>query len=151
MRFFLILFVLLLQSAALQAQERQWRLDASDKDAFLVFGVPDTDDAGLSFWCKIGSGTVSIFAPFDRSLIKKDQTAPVELAIDEQKFAIKMKASLDVNSKTGSLQGPVSVNGTVMQAVTNANTFSFTAFGQRKNYPLADADVAGLLRVCGGF
>jgi hypothetical protein len=146
---FVLCFVINLQPSL--AQERQWRLDASDKDAFLVFGVPDTDDAGLSFWCKIGSGTVSIFAPFDRNLIKKDQTAPVELAIDEQKFAIKMKASLDVSSKTGSLQGPVSVDGTVMQAVANSNTFSFTAFGQRKNYPLADADVAGLLRVCGGF
>jgi hypothetical protein len=150
MRIAFILLVLMFQSAASQAQERQWRLDASEKDAFLVFGVPDTDDAGLGFWCKIGSGTVNIFSPFDRKLIQKNQLAQVDLEIGDQKFKIKMKASPDPNSKNGSLEGPVSVSGTVMQAVAGATVFSITAFGRRESYPLIDADVSGLLNVCSG-
>jgi hypothetical protein len=150
MRIAFILLVLIFQSTVGQAQERQWRLDASEKDAFLVFGVPDTDDAGLSFWCKIGSGTVNIFMPFDRKLIQKNQIAQVDLEVGDQKFKIKMKASPDPNSKSGSLEGPVSVSGTVMQAVTTENVFSLTAFGRRESYPLIDADVTGLLNVCSG-
>ncbi len=45
------------------AQEREWLLDAVEEDVFLVFGVPDTNDVGVSFWCKIGTGVVSVFAP----------------------------------------------------------------------------------------
>jgi hypothetical protein len=150
MRPFILLVVLTITSNYAFAQERQWRLDASADDAFLVFGVPDTDDAGLSFWCKIGSGTISIFAPFDRALIKSDHTTPVELMIDDQKFDIKMKVSRDPTSKTGSIEGPVSVSGTIMKAVEKANYISLTALGHRESYPLVDADVAGLLRICSG-
>jgi hypothetical protein len=148
MRFALILLVLIFQVAASRAQERQWRLDASDQDAFLVFGVPDTDDAGLSFWCKIGSGKISIFTPFARDLIKRNRQASVELMVDAQSFNIKMKARMDPHSKTGSLEGPVDVKGTVMQAVQSASGFSITAFGRKVTYPLIDADVEGLLRTC---
>jgi hypothetical protein len=151
MRFAFFISALIFQTTFSNAQERQWRLDASEQDAFLVFGVPDTDDAGLSFWCKIGTGKISIFVPFSRDLIKNDQNAPVELSVDGEIFKIKMKASIDPNSKSGSLEGPVGVSGTVMKAVANANVFSLTAFGRRENYPLIDADIAGLLRVCGGF
>jgi hypothetical protein len=150
MRFLFLVFVLLLNISFAHAQERQWRLDVSVEDAFLVFGVPDTDDAGFSFWCKIGSGTVSIFAPFDRSLIKRDQTVPVELVIGDQVFKIKMKATLDINSKTGSIEGPVSVDGTVMKAVASGISISLSTLGHKASYPLIDADVAGLLRTCSG-
>jgi hypothetical protein len=150
MRFIIPALALLLNVTFAHAQERQWRLDASAEDAFLVFGVPDTDDAGFSFWCKIGSGTVSIFAPFDRNLIKHDQTVPVELIAGDQKFNIKMKASLDKNSKTGSIEGPVSVDGTVMKAVASALSISLNTLGHKASYPLIDADVAGLLHTCSG-
>jgi hypothetical protein len=150
MRFIITALALLLNVSFAHAQERQWRLDASAEDAFLVFGVPDTDDAGLSFWCKIGSGTISIFAPFDRDLIKKDHTVPVELIVGDQKFNIKMKATVDINSKTGSIEGPVSVDGTVMKAVANGTSISLNTLGHKASYPLVDADVAGLLRTCSG-
>ncbi len=45
------------------AQERQWTLDASDQDAYLVFGVPDTDDVGISLWCPIRQGVVNLYLP----------------------------------------------------------------------------------------
>ena len=43
-------------TASTAAQERQWTLDASDEDAYLIFGVPESDDVGLSLWCPIQKG-----------------------------------------------------------------------------------------------
>lgn len=34
-----------------KAQEREWSLDASDQEAYLIFGVADSDDVGVSLWC----------------------------------------------------------------------------------------------------
>ena len=46
-------FVTLLVSTLALAQERQWSLDTVNNQVFLVFGVPESDDVGLSFWCDI--------------------------------------------------------------------------------------------------
>jgi hypothetical protein len=148
-KFFLIISIALGVTPAF-AQERQWSLDASGPEAYLVFGVADTDDVGLSFWCKIGSGKISIFTAFNRDLIGKDQTAKARLKVDDQVFDIKMLASTGLGSKTGSLEGPVSVTGTVMKAVQHASQFSITAFGHTMSYPMIDADVGGLLATCSG-
>jgi hypothetical protein len=150
MRILALLFAITFNLSFAFAQERQWSLDASEKEAFLVFGVADTDDVGLSFWCKIGSGKISIFATFDRDLIKKDQKADVQLLVDAEKFDIKMQASIGSGSRTGSLEGPVSVDGTVMKAVEGSQSFRLTAFGHSATYPLIDADVNGLRHTCSG-
>lgn len=150
MRIFIFLIAMLAIFSSAFAQERQWSLNASGPEAFLVFGVADTDDVGLSFWCKIGSSKISIFERIDRDLIVKDQIAKVKLKVDAETFDIKMQASRSPGSKTGSLEGPVSVDGTIMKAVLHAQTFSLTAFGHTTSYPLVDAEVDGLLKTCSG-
>ncbi len=148
MRSIFVAAALIVSVIPAQAQERQWSLDASGSEAFMVFGVADTDDVGLSFWCKIGSGKISIYERFDRAIIGKAQSTPVKLKIDSEEFDIKMQASVGNGSNSGSLEGPVSVTGTVMNAVSRASEFSITAFGRTMSYPLMDADVDGLLKTC---
>ncbi len=150
MRIFVFLAAMIANFSPSFAQERQWSLNALGPEAFLVFGVADTDDVGLSFWCKIGSGKISIFERFDREVIQKDQIAKVKLKVDAEVFDIKMQASVSNDSKAGSLEGPVSVDGTVMKAVLHAQSFSLTAFGHTSSYPLVDAEVDGLLKTCSG-
>ena len=132
------------------AQERQWTLDASDREAYLVFGVPDTDDVGLSFWCEIGSGKISIFEPITHAAIKKDTKIRIDLAIGDEKFNIVAKASTTPDSRSASLEALVAVDGTVMQAAGKAQIISVSALGHKSSYPMFDADVAGLQRVCSG-
>ena len=132
------------------AQERQWSLDASEREAYLVFGVPDTDDVGLSFWCEIGSGKISIFEPIAHAAIKKDKKIRVDLAIGEEKFNIVAKASTTPDSRSASLEAMVAVDGTVMKAASKAQIISVSAMGHKSSYPMFDADVSGLLRVCAG-
>jgi hypothetical protein len=45
------------------AQEREWNFNTGDEEAYLVFGVPESDDVGVSFWCTIGRGDIGIFLP----------------------------------------------------------------------------------------
>ena len=47
----IMLATLVLGSAPSLAQERIWTLDQTDAEVYLVFGVPETDDVGVSFWC----------------------------------------------------------------------------------------------------
>src|SRR5262249_43377919 len=55
--------IVMLAATSAFAQERQWVFDTNDEDAFLTFGVPETDDVGISFWCKIQSGEARVFLP----------------------------------------------------------------------------------------
>ena len=150
MRIFIFLLAVITTFSAALAQERQWSLDASEREAYLVFGVPDTDDVGLSFWCEIGSGKISIFEPLDHKLLKKDKKIRIDLAIGDEKFNIVAKASTSPESRSASLEAQVAVDGTVMQAASKAQIISVTALGRKSSYPMFDADVAGLLRLCSG-
>jgi hypothetical protein len=132
------------------AQERQWTLNAALQDVSLEFGVNGTDDVGLSFYCEIGSGKVSIFMPIDRQLITKDAKVPVLLKVDDTEFPIQMQASKSEGSRSGGLDGPVKVDGTVMQAMNGAREFSIFALGKAMNFPMLDADVDGFVKVCSG-
>ena len=62
-RLLIILAILVLGSTLALAQERIWNLDQTDQEAYLVFGVPETDDVGVSFWCTLQSGIVKIYVP----------------------------------------------------------------------------------------
>ena len=55
------------------AQERQWSLDSSEDDAYLIFGVPESDDVGISFWCTMGSGEIRLFIPETDAALKSEQ------------------------------------------------------------------------------
>jgi hypothetical protein len=150
MRVFIILIALLATFSPALAQERQWSLDASEREAYLVFGVPDTDDVGLSFWCEIGKGKVSIFEPISHTELTKDQKIRIDLTMGEDKFNIVAKASTTPDSRSASLEAQVAVDGTVMQAASKAQTIAVSALGHKSSYPMFDADVDGLLRVCSG-
>jgi hypothetical protein len=150
MRFLKFSVALLISASSALAQERQWTLDASEKEAFLVFGVEQTDDVGFSFWCEIGKPKMSIFAPVPHATLKTDQRIHIDLKIDNQTFNIIAKASKNPNNGEASIEAPVAVDGTIMNAVRKAQLISVTALGHTANYPLIDADVEGLLRVCKG-
>ena len=150
MRIIVVLLSLILTMNFAIAQERQWTLDASDREAFLVFGVPETDDVGLSFWCEIGKPKISIFAPVPRSTLAKDIKIYIDLKIGKEKFKIIAKASQTPGTTAASVEALVSPDGTVIAAAKEAQQMTVTALGHSASYPLVDADIDGLLRVCSG-
>ena len=52
------------------AQERVWSLDTPANQAYLIFGVPDTEDVGLSLWCEVGKGQMALYIPEPRIALR---------------------------------------------------------------------------------
>ena len=150
MRVAIFTTILLTTFSPVLAQERQWTLDVSEREAFLVFGVPDTDDVGFSFWCDIGKSKISIFAPVAHTALKQNKRLHIDLAIDDEKFNIIAKASSTPGTQDSSVEALVAIDGTVMKAVGQAQTITVKVANHTASYPLVDADIKGLLRVCSG-
>ena len=150
MRFPLFVFAFLLASSPGFAQERQWNLDASDKQAFLVFGVPDTADVGLSFWCDIGSKKMSLFVPVSPSLLKPSETPDVVALVDGRSFKFKGEVEKDQASGLVNIESHFLRDDAFFKAVQQGQIIAVQVKSERKSYPLAEADFDGLIRACNG-
>lgn len=125
------------------AQEREWLLDAADEDVFLVFGVPNTTDVGVSFWCKISTGSLSLFAPSQATLIAPNSIA---LSIGTKTFDLPTAPSNDGDTKT--VEAKLVPQDLILSELQAAERFSLTIGNHKSVYPLMDADFAGLLKLC---
>lgn len=134
--------------ASASAQERQWSLDAGDEDAYLVFGVPETDDVGISFWCTLRTGEVKIFVPEASPALKPGATT--RFSITANKTTVKLKGRVTTNEEAGttSLEARVSSSHPLFQSLEQADRFKVKIGGQENVFPLIDADVTGLLALC---
>ena len=150
MRLTTALFVLLTATQTTHAQEREWSLSASEKEAFLVFGVPDTDDVGISFWCEIGTNKTSMFINGGPAQLKQNQNTIVKIAIDEMVFTVKAKAALDRQGARPSLEGQMANADPLLKAAESGSVLKITVLGQTHTYPLIDADFTALKRNCAG-
>jgi hypothetical protein len=140
-RWFLIAFLGMASTAL--AQEREWSLGASGEDVFMAFGVPDTADIGVSFWCKIGAQDVSVFAPLPPVKGPKADAAKLLIEAGEKTFA------LDTNViEDSSVEGRLKPQGDVIAALKNADRFTLVIGTHKTTYPLEGADFDGLLSMC---
>ena len=146
----LIMIVFLSAATTSFAQEREWTLNASEKEAFLVFGVPDTDDVGLSFWCEIGTNKISVFVNNISGQLKLNQSTNLSLDIDGKKFSVNAKAAVDTSGKSKSLEGQIPSNSPILKAAETGSTLKSTILNHTNTYPLVDADFTGLMRDCAG-
>jgi hypothetical protein len=146
--FSLGLFLASITSA--QAQERQWTLDATDQEAFLVFGVPETDDVGLSFWCKIGSKKMSAYLPANVAKLRVGEKTTMKITADGKSYNLPAKAALDGNKSKFTVEGQFNVNDKLMTTLQEADDVAITIKNFKASYPLTDADFPGLLSACNG-
>jgi hypothetical protein len=130
------------------AQEREWSLDASADDAFLVFGVPQTDDVGLSFWCKIGSGSVAMFYPVTWRDFPDNSTVTVSAEIGPARLKLKGKASARSEGAPASIEVPLALNAKLFKSLKTSDHFVLKVRGHSAAYPLSGADIDGLLNLC---
>ena len=121
------------------AQEREWSLGSSGDDVFLAFGVPETADIGVSFWCKIGGTDVSLFAP-----LPGPSTDTLKVALDVSGHAYDLHAKIS----DGSIEAALKPQGDVVAALKTADRFALTIGEHKTTFPLAGADFDGLLAMC---
>jgi hypothetical protein len=146
----LMLFAIGLLAGAAHAQEREWMLDASDEDAYLIFGVPESDDVGVSLWCRIGTGTVNLYLPVPtRQMPKtKDGAAPLTITAGKETATFRGKADLNRQADVSSVEAEIAGDHQILTALLDADRFSVSAGGSDVVFPLYNADLADLLTLC---
>jgi hypothetical protein len=143
-----VLLFIAAASTACNSQEREWSWDQTDDDAFLVFGTPNTDDVGVSFWCKLGSGQIKLFAarPADQKITAETGKILVRIAAADFVFAANPTESQDASPS--SVETQIDVNHPLFTSLKNADFFTVTLGRHSTSIPLVDANIAALLRNC---
>ncbi len=147
-RLFMILTALALGTNLAIAQERVWNLDRTDQEAYLVFGVPETDDVGVSFWCTLGSGIVKIYIPEADPSLKPAESVDIKLEIASKSYPLKGKTSVNEEAATISLEAELKTSDPLFSALREANHFAVRVGASNHTFPLGEADFANLLEVC---
>jgi hypothetical protein len=145
-----MLFALGLLAGAAHAQERDWTLDASEEDAYLIFGVPESDDVGVSLWCRIGNGAVNLYMPVPTKLMpkNKDGAAPLTITAGKETATFRGKADINREAAVSSIEAVITADHPLIAALRDADRFSVKAGGAEIIFPLYNADLEGLLALC---
>ena len=147
-RLLIILIALVLGSSLSVAQERIWNLDRTDQEAYLVFGVPETDDVGVSFWCILQSGIVKFYIPESDPDLKLADSVDFELAIAAKTYPLKGKTSVNEEAGTISLETELKTADPIFSGLKEANYFAVKVGASNHVFPLGEADFSSLLEVC---
>lgn len=130
------------------AQERQWIFDATDTDAYLVFGIPETDDIGISFWCTFGTEKIKIFVPEGGTDVKADIDANYTITIAEKPFTISGKTAVNELADGVSIEGELFIDDPLFSSLKTADRMQ-VAFGNHSTtFPLDSDEINNLLTVC---
>jgi hypothetical protein len=144
--FCLAIFLMVANTA--RAQERQWTIDQTDKEAYLAFGVPETDDVGVSFWCKLQSDVINFYAPESDKRLKISTSQNFVIEVSSRSFRFKGKTSASRETSAISLEAELKISEPVFAALQDADRFSVNIGKDKQNFPLTDADFDSFLRVC---
>ena len=123
-------------------------LDASDSDAYLIFGVPDSDDVGVSLWCAVQSGEVQVFVPEATAKLNPGTDLTMTIHAGDASVAVTGKTEVNLDAGVTSVEGKLPADAPILQAMQKADRFRVTVDGIETIFPLIEADVAGLLALC---
>ncbi len=139
---------LLLFAGTVAAQERQWTLDASDQDAYLIFGVPESDDVGLSFWCPIRKGVVNVFVPEAIGALPANQKVSVIMEAGGQ--SVTLEGTTEVNEEAGvsSVEVQLPAEHAFLDALKTGDRLKVKVAKEETVFPIYEADLEGLLALC---
>jgi hypothetical protein len=145
---FLLAASMALAALPASAQEREWIFDTSDEDAYLVFGVPESDDAGVSFGCTLQSGEIRIFVPEAGDDLKPNDKVRLVITIAGKDFAFEGTASANEMSATTSAEAVIQPNNAIFAELRKADRFTIKTGAEENTFPLAGADFESLVRAC---
>ncbi|HRX36418.1 MAG TPA: hypothetical protein P5337_08465 [Aestuariivirga sp.] len=147
-RLFISLLATAILAAPAAAQERQWSLDASGEDAYLVFGVPDSDDIGVSIWCPIQQGEVHVYLPETAENLGDGQKTAMTISTDD--MSINVEAALDAGQDggTSSVEATLPDDSPIFDSMLKADRFTIKVGSDETVFPLFEADLSGLMDLC---
>ena len=130
------------------AQEREWIFDTADEDAYLVFGVPESDDAGVSFGCALQSGEIRIFIPEAGDDLKPDRKIKLTVTVAGKDFAYDGVTTPNELSATTSAEAVIPANDPLFADLRKTDRFSVKTGLEENTFPLEGSDFESLVRAC---
>jgi hypothetical protein len=140
-----LLMVVALPAAA---QEREWIFDTADEDAYLVFGVPDSEDAGISFGCTLQSGEIRLFVPEAGDDLKPDQKIKVIIDAHGKDFTYDGLTSPNEMAATTSAEATIPASDPLFTDLRNTDRFTVKTGTEENTFPLEGSDFESLVRAC---
>lgn len=148
LRRYLLAGFLMCAAGSAWAQEREWLFDTGDEDAYLVFGVPETDDAGVSFGCTLQSGDIRLFVPEAGEELKPDQKIAVTIVVGGKTFTFGATTSANEMSGSTSAEAEIPAGDAIFADLRKADRFEIRAGTEDNIFPLEGADFDSLVRAC---
>lgn len=125
-------------------------LDASDQEAYLIFGVADSEDVGVSLWCPTKKGIVNLYVPRPTAELQKLGRRKVPLTVTAGGETETFGGKVDINPGVpySSVEVEMPVDGPLLRELQKADRFTVRVDAQEIVFPLYDADVPALLELC---
>lgn len=148
--FFRVMSAVILMFAATIAfaQEREWTFDTNDEDAFLTFGVPETDDVGVSFWCKMQSGEARVFLPEAGEDLKPGRNVKITFSVAGAKFTFDAETTVNEEAGSTSAEAAFPIDSKFFSALKTADRFGVRIGKDESVFPLEGADIDSFVRAC---
>src|SRR5262245_51386797 len=140
--------LLIIAAVPAAAQEREWTFDTADEDAYLVFGVPESEDAGISFGCTLQSGEIRVFVPEAGDDLKADQKVKLIIGVGGKDFTYEGQTSVNEMSATTSAEAPIPAADPLFTDLRNSDRFTVKTGTEENTFPLEGADFESLVRAC---
>jgi hypothetical protein len=130
------------------AQEREWTFDTADEEAYLVFGVPESEDAGVSFGCTLQSGEIRLFVPEAGDELKPDQKIKVIISAGGKDFTYDGLTSPNEMAATTSAEATIPAVDPLFTDLRNTDRFTVKTGTEENTFPLEGSDFESLVRAC---
>src|SRR6476659_5016401 len=140
--------LLMLVALPAAAQERQWTFDTADEEAYLVFGVPDSEDTGISFDCTVQSGEIRVFVPEAGDDLKPDQKIKVVISANGKDFTYDGLTSLNEMAATTSAEAAIQAGDSLFSDLRSTDRFTVKTGPDENTFPLEGSDFDSLVRAC---
>jgi hypothetical protein len=145
---YLLSALLILAAAPALAQEREWIFDTADEDAYLVFGVPESEDAGISFGCSLRSGEIRVFVPEAGEDLKPDQKIKLTITANGKDFVYDGLTTPNELAATTSAEAAIPADDALFADLRQTDRFKVKAGTEENTFPLEGSDFESLVRAC---
>jgi hypothetical protein len=130
------------------AQEREWIFDTADEDAYLVFGVPESEDAGISFGCNLRSGEIRVFVPEAGEDLKPDQKIKLTITVSGKDFVYDGLTTPNEMAATTSAEAAIPAGDALFTDLRKTDRFAVKTGTEENIFPLEGSDFESLVRAC---
>ncbi|MGE0008477.1 MAG: hypothetical protein AB7S92_23220 [Parvibaculaceae bacterium] len=131
------------------AQEREWIFDTAYEDAYLIFGVPESEDAGISFGCTLQSGEIRMFIPEAGDDLEPDRQIKLTIRAAGKTFTYDGVTSSNQMAATTSAEAAIPADDPLFTDLRNTDRFAVKTGAEENIFPLDGADFEGLVGACG--